>query len=307
MQKIIAGIDIGGTNVRIALAKKGNPSDILLKRNFRTPVDEGPQFFIQKVEEVLTQCLGDLDVGMDELVGIGCALPGITDEVTGTALFVSNLKGWDGFPVGRSFKERFGLEVVVENDVNAAALGEYRFGVGAGAHSLVYFTISTGVAAGIVLQGAIWRGFNHAAGELAFFIPDPDHIGQDWSPNGCLELMSAGVGLARLWRDAHHGSDQSVTAIDVFEALHDGDEKARLIVERAAKYLAQSVVAICALLNPQVVVLSGSIAQHQPIFLDRIKTVVEHTVPHPAEIVLSELEGDAPLVGALALIDDVEH
>lgn len=303
-KQFIIGVDIGGTNTRIALARREAPADILHHHSFETPAVEGPDFFMDRLEEGLTQCLQQNALDKDHLAGIGCALPGITNATTGTAVFVSNLRNWDGFHLAGALENRLGLRAAVDNDVNAAALGEFRFGAGTGSHSLVYFTVSTGIAAGIILDGIVWRGFNHAAGELGFFIPDPIHMDADWQPNGCLELTAAGVGLAKQWKAIHPELESPITAVDVFDAANEGDQRAIAIVERASDYLALSVVAICTLIDPECIVFSGSIAQHQPVLLKRCREIVDMTFYKSPSIVLSALHGDAPVIGALTLINE---
>ena len=303
-KQFIVGVDIGGTNTRVALSLLGQPDHILEHYTFQTPAEEGPDHFLTMLEQGVQHCIEKAKVQQEAIKGIGCALPGITNAHTGTALFVSNLRGWDGFHLAGELIQRFGVHAVVDNDVNAAALGEFRYGAGKGSHSLIYFTISTGIAAGIVLEGKVWRGFNHGAGELGFFVPDPAHIDADWHPNGCLELTSAGVGLAKQWKKLHPGNGQSITAVDVFEAARNGNAEAIKIVERAADYLALSVVAICTLIDPECIVFSGSIAQHQSILIDRCREVATFQVPSVPSMVLSELHGDAPMIGALARISE---
>lgn len=302
MVELIAGVDIGGTNMRIAVATIQQPEVVLAHYVAKTPVAKGPEHYLDLIEEGLSICLGKLDSDKRALAGIGCTVPGITDGPNGIALFVSNLKDWDGYPVAQNLQKRLGIKAVIDNDVNAAALGEYWYGCGKGSHSLVYMTVSTGVAAGIVIEGRLLRGVHHAAGELGFLIPDPIHIGKDWNPNGCLELTSAGVGLVHQWKLAQNGAAKETSAIDVFEAANAGNDRAHDIVSKASDYLAQTAVAICTVIDPEILVMSGSIAQHQPFVLNRIRDVVKETIPYAPEVVLSTLKGDAPLIGALALI-----
>ena len=303
-KEYIIGVDIGGTNTRVAVAQRASASTIINNHSFITPAEEGPDYFLDVLEEGIDACLEQAGLRRDQVAGIGCALPGITNATTGTAIFVSNLRGWDGFHLAGELEKRLGMLASVDNDVNAAALGEFTFGAGAGCHSLVYFTVSTGIAAGIVLEGTIWRGFTHAAGELGFFIPDPVHIDSNWQPNGCLELTSAGVGLAKQWRALNPDLEGPISAIDVFDAANRGDDRAVHIVTRASNYLAQTVIALCTIIDPERIVFSGSIAQHQPVLLERCKEIVGLTLYKPTDIVLSALHGDAPMIGSLSLIND---
>lgn len=302
MVELIAGVDIGGTNMRIAVATIQQPEVVLANYVAKTPVDKGPAHYLDLIEEGLSVCLNELGRSSDALLGIGCTVPGITDASNGIALFVSNLKEWDAYPIADNLQKRLGMKAVVDNDVNAAALGEYWYGSGKGCHSLVYMTVSTGVAAGIVIEGRLLRGVHHAAGELGFLIPDRKYIGKDWNPNGCLELTSAGVGLVHQWKLAQNGAAEEASAVDVFKAANSGNDSARNIVSMASDYLAQTAVAICTVIDPELLVMSGSIAQHQPFVLNRIREVVKEAIPYAPDVVLSTLKGDAPLIGALSLI-----
>lgn len=298
---LIAGIDVGGTNVRCALATLDAPGEMIAHRAAPTPDVVGPEPLLDFVETTLRDCLRDAGCDDGALGGVAVAMPGVTDADAGIVYTVSNLRGWCDVPLADLLHRRFGAPSAVENDVKAAALGEYRFGAGAGYRSLVYMTISTGVAAGIVLDGRVWRGHHHAAGELGYMIPEPKHIGKDWEGIGCLELTSAGVGLGRAWAD-HAGGDASpARAVEVFEAAAAGDEAAAAIIRRAADYLAQAVVAVGAIVDPEVIVLGGSIAEHQPRVFEHIREVVAATLPFPPEVRYATLRGDAPIVGALVL------
>lgn len=303
MREIIAGVDLGGTNVRIALSDRQHPEHFLCHRSESTPVDGGPEAFLSIVSDSVATCLKQIGVEHESLVGLGCTIPGITDAREGLAVLVTNLPGWDNYPIRDALAARLGVPVAVDNDVNAAALGEFWYGQGKGKHSVVYLTVSTGIAAGIVVEGNLLRGKNHAAGELGFFMPDPRLINEDWMPNGCLELSSAGVGLVQALNKRKGGTlPDSVEARDVFDAAEKGDADAREVIDDAANYLAQSAIALAAVLDPELLILSGSIVQHQQVIFNRICEMVDRHIPHSPQIVLSEFDGDAPLIGAMALI-----
>lgn len=303
MREIIAGVDLGGTNVRIALSDRQHPEHLLCHRSESTPVEGGPEAFLDIVSDSVTTCLKQIGAEHESLIGLGCTIPGITDAREGLAVLVTNLPGWDNFPIRDALAARLGVTVAVDNDVNAAALGESWYGQGKGKHSVVYLTVSTGIAAGIVVEGNLLRGKNHAAGELGFFMPDPRLLHEDWMPNGCLELSAAGVGLVQALNKRKGGSlPASVEARDVFDAAAKGDADAREVIDNAANYLAQSAIALAAVLDPELLILSGSIVQHQQLIFDRICEMVDRHIPHSPQIVLSEFDGDAPLIGAMALI-----
>ncbi len=300
-RSMIAGIDIGGTNVRCALAPIDAPGQILVRRRAKTPADGGVEPVLSVIADGLERCLEEAEYGWEALAAVGCVAPGITDAARGVVIEVANLPGWRDIPLAELLERRFGPPALVENDVNAAALGEFAYGAGQGCHSLAYLTVSTGVAAGIVVEGRLLRGYHHAAGELGYFIPEPVHLGKNWEPSGCLELTSAGIGLARAWAAKRGGPAVPDRAIEVFEAAQAGDPDAVALVNRAADYLAQAAVAIGTLVDPEVLVLGGSIAQHQTHISNRIREVVTTTLLFPPSIVQAALGGDAPLIGALTL------
>ncbi len=296
VRKCIAGIDIGGTNVRCAVADAAAPEKLLNHTSTPTPhgisAGEFVVFLVDRVREV--QCA----TGGGSLVGVGCVAPGIIDVQSGLVLSAANLD-WRDVPLRSMLAEAFGVPVAIENDVNAAAIAESEYGAGRGTHSVVYLTVSTGVAVGIVIEGRLIRGFHHAAGEIGFFMPGIEHIGTVWGENGCLELTAAGIGLARAW--ARQTGEAGATAQMVFDAARAGDPQAQALVDRAADYLAEAVVALATILDPEVLVLGGSIALNEPELYHRLREVTQKTLPNPLKIVPSVLSGDAPLVGASIL------
>ena len=298
---LVAGIDIGGTNVRCALAQVETPGDIIVRRSTKTPLAGGVDPVLDIIIEEMKRCLDEAGYGKKALAAVGCAVPGITDAARGVVIEVANLPGWKDVALADLLERRFGLRAYVANDVNAAALGEFAHGAGRGCHSLVYLTISTGVAAGIVVEGRLVRGAHHAAGELGYFIPEPVHLGKHWEPSGCLELTSAGIGLAHQWATLRGGPPSPGRAVEVFDAARTGDAEATALINRAANYLGQAAVAIGNIIDPERLVLGGSIAQHQTVITDRLREIVETTLLFPPDIVPAALGGDAPLIGALTL------
>ncbi|MEZ4703476.1 MAG: ROK family protein [Rhodothermales bacterium] len=296
---LVAGIDVGGTNLRVAVADVREPVRLLAHRAGPMPTHATPEACIEVIDAYLNACCAEAGLDRERIAAAVSTVPGITDAAQGTTLIVTNLPGWDGYPLAERLSAGLRMEARIENDVNAAAIAEYFHGAGAGAHSLAYLTVSTGVAAGFVIEGQLLRGYRHAAGELGFLVPDSAHLDGDWRPNGCLELTAAGVGLARYW--AMHTGNEQVTAIDVFAAARDGHEHARWLVQRAADYLAQTAIAIAAVINPEVLVLGGSIALHEPIVKARIASQVARAFPFAPRVVDASFEGNAPIVGALAI------
>jgi glucokinase len=300
-ERLVAAVDIGGTNLRCAVAGLDDPRRIIARRSVRTPTSEAPDPFLDLVSAEIDRCLAEAGRKRESLVSVGCTAPGITDPEAGVVRTAANLPGWSRVPLVAMLESRLAVKAAIENDVKAAALGELEYGAGRGRQSLVYMTVSTGVSAGIVVGGKILRGHHHAAGEIAYLLPEPAHIGRDWGENGCLELTAAGVGIAREWAAKRGVAGEPASASDVFEAARAGDGDAVAIVGRAGDYLAQAAVALCAIVDPEALVLGGGIAENTPELRDRIAHVVRETLPFPPDVVRAELGGDSPLAGAVAL------
>jgi glucokinase len=243
-------------------------------------------------------CLNQAGLPRQMLAGVGCAAAGITDAEAGRVVSAANLPGWKDVPLASLLKDRFEVPAAVENDVRAAAVGEFQYGAGKGCRSIVYMTISTGVSAGIVIDGKVLRGHHNFAGEIAYLLSEPAHIGKDWGINGCLELTAAGVGIAREWASK---SKHPVSAEDVFAAARERESDAIRLISRACDYLAQAAVALSIIIDPEVLILGGGIAANEPALVERIRGVVRTTLPYPPEVVLAGLGKDSPLIGSLAL------
>jgi glucokinase len=246
-------------------------------------------------------CLSEAGLGQEMLVSVGCTAPGITDAVAGLVVSAANLSGWRHVPLAHMLEDRFRVMAAVENDVRAAALGEFRYGSGKGARSLVYMTVSTGISAGVIVEGRVIRGHHNFAGEIAFMLPESTHIGGDWGINGCLELTAAGVGIAKEWAVKHGGVREDYSAANVFAAAREGHIEAMRIIDRAGNHLAQAAVALCTVIDPEVFVIGGGIAENEPQLIARISNVVRTTLPFPPQVVQADLGKDAPLIGALTL------
>ncbi|MDQ3685193.1 MAG: ROK family protein [Acidobacteriota bacterium] len=302
--KLVAGIDIGGTNIRCAVARIEEPALMIARRSVRTPADAAPQSIVDLISAQIDLCLNEAGLGRESLVRLGCAAPGITDAERGVVISAANLEGWFEVPLARLLEESFDIPAAIENDVRAASLGEFKFGAGStkeNCRSLVYMTISTGVSAGIIIDGKPLRGAHMFAGEIAYLLSEPAHIGKDWGLNGCLELTAAGVGIAQQWATRRENTTTDFSAAAVFAAARSGDDGAVRIIERASNYLAQAAVSLCAIIDPEIFVLGGGIAENEPQLVARISEVVATTLPYPPPVVKAELGGDSPLIGALAL------
>ena len=292
----IAGIDIGGTRTRCALARKDKPHEVYRKSSVATP-QQGPSVVLDVVEDMIRDGLGV----NEPLCAVGCVAPGMTDTQSGVVLEAANLNNWINVPLVTELERRFKVPAAVENDVNAAALAETRLSTSGEKSPVVYVTLSTGVAAGIVIDGKILRGANYCSGEIGSIIPAPEYLNQDWQPGGCLEQLAGGIGLADQWAKIQGTSSTTTSALEVFQAADAGNVKAVALINKATDYLAQAIVALVCVLDPEIVILGGSIGLARPSIAERMRQALAESVPHAPPIQPSYLGEDAPLLGSLVL------
>jgi len=292
----IAGVDIGGTQTRCAIASEDDPRNIIYKISASTPQD-GPDAVLDLVAQLLREGLETVDT----LRAVGCVAPGMANIQTGKILRAANLNGWSEVPLKAGLETRIKAPVVIENDVNAAAIAESQYSIPSTNSPIIYLTLSTGIAAGIIVNGQLVRGTNYSAGEVGGMVPSPDFLGKLWQPGGCTERHSSGSGLANQWAKIYGGKRDSSRAIEVFTAADNGDETAKTLIDNATNYIAQLAIGISCVLDPEIMIIGGSIAQSRPEIIDYIKQELENAVVYPPPVVLSSLGDNAPLLGSLTL------
>lgn len=310
MTDVIAGIDIGGTKIAIALEKLNG--ERVAVRRLPTRVENGPYSIIETVlrtiEEMLAECSA-------KLVSIGICCPSPLDVENGLVMSPSNLLDWNNFPIVKLFRDRFGVSVVLENDANAAALGEHVYGAGRGYRNIVYVTVSTGIGGGIIINGEIYHGINTAAGEMGHTIAQPGGTLCNCGSAGCLETICSGMHIARRARERLAVEEPSlirdlaangeVTAETVVEAVRQNDRIAVEIWEETCHFLAIGIGNIVTLLAPEAVVVGGGIAAAGDLLFTPLRRLVPQFVSMiPAEkinIVAAELGNESGVRGALVL------
>lgn len=237
-----------------------------------------------------------------KVTGIGIGSAGQIDFVTGSCRHATDaLPGWIGMPIAARFRRVLGLPVWVENDANAAALGEQQFGAGRGLNDVVCLTLGTGIGGGVIAGGRILRGAHGAGGELGHipveFGGEPCACGS----RGCLEAYASATGILRLARQA--GLAVASTK-EVYQRAASGDGVALSVTERSARYLAQGIIAMIAAYDPQMVLIGGGVSQAGALLFGPLSA---HLSSHPfvrgrCEVRPCALGPDAGVVGAAAQV-----
>lgn len=298
----VIGVDLGSRSMYGCLSDLSG--EILHDRTIahkETP-EENLSALIALIEEFLTlpRPRGQ------RLRGIGIAVPGIIIMPAGVVGHAPSL-AWENLPLQEILTEHFDLPVFVENDINLAALGEWGYGAGRSTHSLVTISIGTGLGGGIILDGTLLRGFHQAAGEIGFMFPGKEFLGKPYADWGALESQASGSAIAAraaelLTEKTGTKPARALSAADVFDAMRDGEEWAKQIVEETADLLSIAIGNITALLDPEVIVLGGGVAQSSDILLPMIEQRLQGATPYMPLIRASELGKEASIKGAIMLV-----
>ena len=233
-----------------------------------------------------------------------------------------HVPGWQDFELGKWVQEVLGLRCRVDNDANAGAWGEYRFGAGRGVQSMVYITLSTGMGSGLIYEGKILRGKDNLAGEIGHLPVSDSGALCSCGARGCLETFCSGAAIAlrgREWAARRpesvarmtelSGATNNITAKAVVQAASEGDMAAARILREAARWLARGILTMIRILNPEKVVLGGGVAQAGPALLGPVRESLEDlgspSIRYSTEIVTAELGTYSPLYGAAATALDL--
>lgn len=292
---------------------------ILWRQRIPTNPDEKQEAIIQKAEEIVEKALAIGKAHGLSPLGIGLGVPGLVNIQEGTLVFAPNLR-WFNVPLRQMWAQRFGIPVYVENEANAAALGEYYFGNARDIQNLIYLSAGVGLGGGIIIKGRLFRGSNGYAGEIGHMTVDPNGEPCGCGKRGCWETMVGPRAIVRRVRRAlESGKESSILSavgndlnqIDmnvVVQAAQAGDPVARAALEEVGVYLGIGISNLVNAFNPEMVVLGGALTLASSFLLPVIEeTVRVHALPQPREaltIIPSAHGADACVMGAVALVLD---
>ncbi len=320
-EPIYLGIDIGGTTTKIGLVT--DSGHVLSQLTSPLPFDSGRETAIEALFDAVNRCLQQAGLSASQCQGIGVAAPGTLDLQAGVILHPFNVPDWKDLPLRDLVSQEFGLPAVLQNDANAAALGEYWCGTARDVESLMFWTLGTGIGGGIILNGRILSGAHSHAGECGHMILQMEGGPRsEFGIHGALELYAGARALVqRAERALNSGArsslrsirdERQLTAIAISDAALAGDELARRLVLETARYLAYGTVNIIHILNPEMVVIGGAMTFGQleseigREFLEQVRTTVKSIAfPIPAErtrIEFASLGKDAGFIGAAGCI-----
>lgn len=287
------GIDVGGTNTRVAFIDESYK--ILDRVQFSTD-RENPEYTLLKIQSVIS--------GFGRPVeGIGISCPGPLDLIHGTVLTPPNLPGWHHLALNRRLEEITGIRVRLENDANLACLAEAVIGAGKGKDFVQFLTISTGVGAGFCMHGEIFHGSRGFAQEVANSVLWKGGPSQGDLKKGSIESIASGTAITKRANDTGLAAKH---AGEVYQMALDGNEIAAQIMEDAYEYLSNFLGILYGILDPEIFVLSGSVALKIPTFVEevekRTREKVYDALKKNIKVVPAALGEDCGLIGAACLI-----
>ena len=307
---LVVGVDIGGSNLRVALADI--QGKVLEKWSTSTRATSSPDMVIAQIVQGIDSLLRQPSSSRCALLSVGAGAPGVTDAKAGVVLATSYLKGWRGVPFQHLLESALGVPAAVENDVRLAALGEHSMGAARGVDDFVFLAIGTGIAAGIFANGKLIRGINCTAGEIGYmYVPGATEEPTKSGAPGSLEGMIGGDNIRLQWSKACNADTRlhNLTATEIFARASAGDPMAKSVLDRSAQLLAYAVYNISLVLNSSLFVLGGGIGVSMPLRDATERVLEQHNEPSRPRLVISSLGTDAQLNGAirLALITAKTH
>ena len=322
MKTHVVGIDIGGTKLATVVAD--STGHILSKVRKPTLAERGPEYALQLLFDMVRETVEQANLEQQSISAIGVSCGGPLDTKTGIVYSPPNLPGWDALPLKAQLESEFQIPVTIENDANASALAEFRFGGGRGYDAVLYMTMSTGIGGGIVINGEIYHGANDSAGEVGHQILLPDGPLCGCGKRGCLEALCSGPAIALRTQEAirkqlkngqvsatrllnlANNSIENVKSEHVLQAARTGDALALQLVDETAYYMGWGIANLVNILNPDIVLLGTIAIAAGDLLLNPIrKTVSELAMTRPAEVVkiapaqLGDALGD---LAAIALV-----
>ena len=311
------GVDLGGTNIATGVIDENY--EIIGRGKVKTRAPRPAEAIFDSIKEAVDMAVVNAGISYDEITSVGIGTPGSVNKDTGAIEFSNNLK-FHNVPAKAMLEERLKKPVYLENDANAAALGEAVAGSGNGVKNFVAVTLGTGVGSGIIIDGKIYRGSNFCGGEMGHMVINVDGIPCNCGRKGCWEKYASATALVSQAVEAMQGDkasllwqtcDGDLNKVDgksIFDAVDLGDETAKAVVNRYLYYVAIGIANVVNALQPETVCVGGGISGQGEKILQPIRDMVKAErysvyAEKQANIVPALLGNDAGIIGA-ALLDE---
>jgi glucokinase-like ROK family protein len=311
----VVGVDLGTLNTIAAVVDL--EGKIVERVEHPTNGEKNREDVIERVKAAIHEVISSSNINLQKVAGIGLAVPGLVDTKKGIMLITPNF-GWKDTHLKEILEEEFHTPTFIDNNVNAMALSEAKFGIGRGVKNFICVNVGMGIGSGVIINGEIYRGETECTGEIGHTTVDYNGPKCSCGNNGCLEVMAAGPAIARRAVKAIREGRKTVitelvkdnlnqiTAAVVVQAANQGDELAREIMEETGEYLGTGIANIINLFNPQMIVIGGGVAQAGDLIFNPLKkTMKKRAFPVPAKVVkitTPSLGRDCTVIGAATLV-----
>ena len=301
----VLAADVGGTNTRMAVVSEKGDIHTLLKKS--THCKEGRDEMISFIVSFAGETIEKSKLPKGEICGMGIGFPGPLNAEAGTIFNPPNLSGWDNVPLRAILEKELKVPVAIENDANAAALGEWWKGAGSGAGSLFCITLGTGVGGGIILDGKVWHGASSIAGEIGHTTVIRDGIKCTCGNIGCLEAYACSGGILKRVNDAllnerDNGVQPLINLKQVSQMAMQGNEIVLNVIKETGVILGIAIANVANLLNPEIIVLFGGVTnlgEHLVVPLkEEVKGRAFKKATESLRIELSQLGDNSGILGA---------
>jgi glucokinase len=311
-KKVVIGLDLGGTNLRIAGVTRSGEVVCLYREETRASA--GPEDLIARIAGGLRKVEGELRREGREVLGASLGVPGVVSRREGVVASSPNLPGWKSIPLLKRMSAAVDLPLLIENDANAAVFGEFWVGAGRGRQTVVLLTLGTGVGGGIMTDGRLLRGADGMAGEIGHLTVEREGQPCLCGNRGCLEQYSSATGIARRYRqlkaenasgDPVPGGEGSLTAARVHSRAVEGDPYALQTLREAGMYLGTALASLVNIINPESIIIGGGVLPAWDFFMPAAREeMLSRAFQAPAErveLVPAALGDRAGFIGAAGL------
>lgn len=297
---LVLGVDMGGTKIYGALSNLGGT--VIDEMNIDRHGTQGDESY-EALTNLIDTLLASPKLEGRSVRGIGVGAPGVTLHKEGIVRWAYSL-AWKDFPLKARLTERYHLPITVDNDVNLAALGELWFGAGQNCQNMILVAIGTGIGAGIIIDGALYRGSSESSGEIGNMLPGKEFLGKNYLDFGALESVASGPGIAerarRLNKTRLSPADlEALVSEDVFDAARQGQKWAWALINETVDYLAVTIANLAVCFDPDLIVLGGGVSRSADMLVGPILQRIEGTIPVLPRLVVSSLGLRAGVMGAI--------
>jgi glucokinase len=312
----VVGVDLGGTKI---LAGVFDPSfECIGTSKVSTKAQRGVSSVIERIDRCIQDAADEADLTIKQVAGVGIGAPGAVDFGSGTVIFAPNLEGWKDVPLKKELEKRLGVPVFVENDANIAVLGVHVTELKAKPRNVVGIFVGTGIGGGLILNGELYSGTNHTAGEIGHMVVNVDGPKCGCGNKGCFEAVASRTAIfQRIKAGVKDGEKTLLTEMlgdgledlrsgDLRKAIRRGDKFVGKVVEQAAEYVGIGAANLVNILGPEVVVLGGGVIEALADEMMGVisRTMKDHAMPGTlkgVDIIASKLGDRAGITGAAVL------